>query len=78
MTMGVGAHHSPAPVPRTWHGRSARSLACNTVVLAANEVSGGDDDGGGCSPFPSARATSVAWALHVFVILWFLVGVRLG
>ena len=24
--------------------------------------------GGGCSAFPIARATSVAWALHVFVI----------
>ena len=26
MTMGVAAHHSPAPVPRTWQGR-ARSLS---------------------------------------------------
>ena len=41
---GVAAHYTPAHV--------TRSLSCNTVVLAANEVNavGAHDDGGGCSP----------------------------
>ena len=58
---------SPAPMPHTWDGRSARSLSClHRRPGGANEVSKvGGDTTRGRSPIHSAHA--VAWALSPLV-----------